>query len=70
MERRRKLQRAVEAIPQPLRDAFVMLFVCGLTYEQAGRRVGCGTDTVYYRAHKAHAWLRDVMGDEADSFWN
>ena len=54
---------AIEALPAPQREAFLMAAEGGLTVEEIGNATGSGFETAKSRLRYAHARLRATLGD-------
>jgi len=59
---------AIGALPDLLREAFVLHFVEGLDYAEMGRITGLAPGTLRVRAHRARALLRDSLGAVVDTW--
>ncbi|MBM3985549.1 MAG: sigma-70 family RNA polymerase sigma factor [Planctomycetes bacterium] len=62
-ELRRALQQAVEGLPGPFRDVFVLREVEGLDYDAIARRLAIPAGTVRSRLSRARSELRSRLGD-------
>ena len=63
-ERRRRIQRAVQALPSKLRATIVLRHVEGLAYDEIARVLGVSSGTVASRLSRAHARLaRELAGE-------
>lgn len=60
---------AVDRLPPSLREAFVLQQIEGLDAEEIGRITETPVGTVYVRAHRARALLRERLGPVVDTFW-
>ncbi|WP_320668923.1 RNA polymerase sigma factor [Patulibacter defluvii] len=58
-----ELRRAVAALPEPFRDAFVAVDVVGLGYDEAGRLLGVAPGTVASRLSRARDRLARALED-------
>ncbi len=58
-----RLIAAIEALPAPQREAFLMATEGGLTVEEIGNATGTGFETAKSRLRYAHARLRAALGD-------
>ena len=58
-----RLIAAIEALPAPQREAFLMAAEGGLTVEEIGNATGSGFETAKSRLRYAHARLRATLGD-------
>lgn len=57
----KELQRELHALPDHYRLAFNLIFIDGVTYEDAARRFGCPIGTVKSRVNRARAQLADRL---------
>ncbi len=57
-----RLRRAVEALPEPLRDVVEMGMIRGMRYEDVGRALEIPVGTVKSRVHAAVRRLREALG--------
>ena len=64
-ELRRRLQSAVDALPETLRTAFLLRHVDGLSTEDAAVTLGLSTLALRGRLHRAKVTLRETMSDYA-----
>lgn len=66
-----ELSALVTALPPPLREAFVLTQVTGLSYEQAAAAAGCAVGTIRSRVFRARerlvAALHATDGEESDA---
>lgn len=62
-ERRVALARAIAGLPDKLREAFVLVYVEGLSGVDAAAAIGCREGTLYKRLHQARKALRAVLED-------
>lgn len=53
-----RVEKAVEALPQPFRTSFLLVAVQGLSHAEAAQVLGCSENTVSWRLHKARKLLR------------
>jgi RNA polymerase sigma-70 factor, ECF subfamily len=60
-----ELDRLVGALPDPLRQAFVLTQLVGLSYEEAAAVSGCALGTIRSRVFRARARLVDALDKEA-----
>ena len=58
-----RLLAAVEALPAPQREAFLLATEGGLTVEEIGNATGTGFETAKSRLRYAYARLRSELGD-------
>jgi RNA polymerase sigma-70 factor (ECF subfamily) len=58
-----RLLAALEALPTPQREAFLLAVEGGLTVAEIGNATGCGFETAKSRLRYAQARLRDALGD-------
>jgi RNA polymerase sigma-70 factor (ECF subfamily) len=59
---------AIEQLPLPLREAFVLHFVEGMDYTEISQIVGINPGTLRVRAHRARALLRNHLGSAVDTW--
>lgn len=59
---------AVSALPELLREAFVLHFVEGMDYAVMSRITATAEGTLRVRAHRARALLRTSLGDVVDTW--
>jgi RNA polymerase sigma-70 factor (ECF subfamily) len=64
-ELRRRLQTAVDALPERLRAVFFLRHVDGSSTEETAKALGLSTVAVRARLHRARATLRETMSDYA-----
>lgn len=64
-ELRRRLQTAVDALPERLRAVFFLRHVDGLSTEETAKTLGLSLVAVRARLHRARATLRETMSDYA-----
>lgn len=66
-----ELTALVKELPEPLRQAFVLTQVSGLSYEQAAAVAGCAVGTIRSRVFRARerlvAAMRATDGEESDA---
>jgi RNA polymerase sigma factor (sigma-70 family) len=60
--------RAIGLLPEALREAFVLHFIEGLDYAEAGEITGVAAGTLRVRAHRARTLLRADLGDVVDTW--
>ncbi len=60
-ERAAALHDAISALPMKLREAFVMVYLEGLSGAEAGRLLGVREGSIWKRLHEARALLRDRL---------
>lgn len=60
---RRRLATAIEALPEPLREAFVSSELRGESFEDMARRTGTPVNTLLSRKHRAVLGLRKSLAD-------
>lgn len=58
-----RLLTAIEALPAPQREAFLLATEGGLTVEEIGNATGTGFETAKSRLRYAYARLRSELGD-------
>lgn len=58
---RQDAERAIQALDPDQREAFLLVAVAGLTYEEAGEVLGCPPGTVASRVFRARARLADAL---------
>ena len=56
------LRRALEKLPEPQREAVLLLKVEGLSVAEAARRVGVSPGAIKLRAHRGYRALRTSLG--------
>jgi RNA polymerase sigma-70 factor (ECF subfamily) len=66
-ERRRDAQRALGELPDPQREAVLMRFDAGLTYEAIAAIAGTNESTVRSRVHHGLLKLRALVGKKGDT---
>jgi RNA polymerase sigma factor (sigma-70 family) len=59
---------AIDQLPMPLREAFVLRFIEGMDYAEIGQAVGIDPATLRVRAHRARALLRAHLGSAVDTW--
>jgi RNA polymerase sigma-70 factor (ECF subfamily) len=59
---------AIEALPGPLREAFVLHFLEGRDYAAMSEATGVAAGTLRVRAHRARALLRASLGAVVDTW--
>lgn len=59
---------AIDGLPLPLREAFVLHFVEGLDYAEIGEMTGVSPGTLRVRAHRARTLLRHSLGPVVDTW--
>lgn len=57
-----RLDSAIESLPELYRETVHIAVLSGLSGEEAARQLGCSTNTLYQRIHKAKILLREAMG--------
>jgi RNA polymerase sigma-70 factor (ECF subfamily) len=62
-ELRRRLLSAIEALPEPLREAFVSSELGGESFDEMARRTGTPVGTLLSRKHRAVLRLRKTLAD-------
>jgi RNA polymerase sigma-70 factor (ECF subfamily) len=67
-ETRRHLQAAVESLPEPFRQPFLLHFVEGLDYAEISRRTGVAEGTLRVRTHRARTLLKAELGAVVDTW--
>jgi RNA polymerase sigma-70 factor (ECF subfamily) len=67
-ERRDRTAAAIDELPLPLREAFVLHFVEGLNYAEIGAMTGVAPGTLRVRAHRARTLLRHSLGPVVDTW--
>jgi RNA polymerase sigma-70 factor (ECF subfamily) len=60
--------RAVDELPLPLREAFILHYIEGLDYAEIGRMSGIAPGTLRVRAHRARALLRHTLGPVVETW--
>jgi len=58
-----RLWEAVEHLPSEQRDAIILRYREGLSYEEAAQRLGCAPQTIGTRLQRAFKRLRQILGD-------
>jgi RNA polymerase sigma-70 factor, ECF subfamily len=66
-EIRRLLERAIDALPEHFRVAFLLRFVEQMSLEETAACLGVPEDTVKTRVHRAKRRLRQALGDQLAS---
>jgi RNA polymerase sigma-70 factor, ECF subfamily len=61
---RAALTSAIDALPQDLREAFVVIEIHGLSYREAARVLGVLPGTLKSRMHRTRRLLMDALGEE------
>jgi RNA polymerase sigma-70 factor (ECF subfamily) len=61
-----RLRRAIEALPDELRDVVLLTSFTELRYPDVARALGIAEGTVASRRHRALQLLREALGGEAD----
>ena len=61
---REEIRRGLDQLPHGQRDAIVLHWFGGLTFEEVGQVVGAKTSAVKVRAHRGYAKLREILSDE------
>ncbi|MDD3155418.1 MAG: RNA polymerase sigma factor [Victivallaceae bacterium] len=56
-----RLDRAIAELPERYRETVHIGILSALSGEEAARQLGCSTNTLYQRIHKAKALLRETM---------
>ncbi len=56
-----KLDRAIAELPELYRETVHIAILSGLTGEEAARQLGCSSNTLYQRIHKAKALICETM---------
>lgn len=56
-----ELESALQALPEPLRIAILLVDVEGLSYEEAAAALACPVGTVRSRLHRARAMMLDLL---------
>ena len=64
-EERLRIQAAIRALPEQLREPFVVIEVLGFDYAEASRILGVKVGTVKSRMHRARAALVRTLSEEA-----
>jgi RNA polymerase sigma-70 factor, ECF subfamily len=59
---------AIDELPLPLREAFILHYLEGLSYAEIGRMTGLAPGTLRVRAHRARTLLRDSLGPVVDTW--
>lgn len=65
IELRLDLERAIEALPESLREAILLFYFCELNVAETAERLGIGRGAVKVRLHRGRAMLRARLGKEA-----
>jgi RNA polymerase sigma-70 factor (ECF subfamily) len=65
-ERSRTVRTAIERLSPKLSAVIVLRYPEGLSYEEIGEILGLPPGTVRSRLNRAHAALRDILGDALD----
>jgi RNA polymerase sigma-70 factor (ECF subfamily) len=58
----RRIQEALDALPEQQREAVVLLRLHGWSFEDMAEALGCTSVAVRIRAHRGYERLRDVLG--------
>lgn len=58
------LAEAIQSLPQPMKEAFLLVKGEGLTHAEAAKAVGVPVGTMYFRVHTAVRKLRSALGGE------
>lgn len=61
---RAALSSAIDALPQELREAFVVIEVHGFSYREASRVLGVLPGTLKSRMHRTRRLLMEALGEE------
>lgn len=64
---RRVLERAIDALPEPFRVAFIMRDVEGMSVEETAEQLRLRPETVRTRLHRARRQLREAVRHQLDS---
>lgn len=64
---RRVLERAIDALPEPFRIAFIMRDVEGMSVEETAAQLSLRPETVRTRLHRARMQLREAVRHQLDS---
>ncbi|SFB59094.1 RNA polymerase sigma-70 factor, ECF subfamily [Rhizobium sp. NFR07] len=59
--RGQELEKAIAALPKFSRDAIKIVFIDGVSYEEAARRFGCPTGTVKSRVNRARERITELL---------
>jgi RNA polymerase sigma-70 factor (ECF subfamily) len=59
---------AIQLLPIPLREAFVLRFVDEMDYAEMSKITGAAEGTLRVRAHRARTLLRDSLGPVVDTW--
>lgn len=65
---RRKLQEALESLPEDLRNAYTLFQVAGLSVREIARQEGITESLVKVRVHRARQRLQTLLQDLKDEF--
>ena len=63
VERRARLAQAIGALPATLREAFVLVYLEGISGTEVAALLGVRAGTVWKRLHQARARLREALGE-------
>jgi RNA polymerase sigma factor (sigma-70 family) len=63
---RRKLERALAALPAQQREAVVMHKVHGLSFDDIAESLGVTSTAARIRAHRGYERLRELLGPEEE----
>jgi RNA polymerase sigma-70 factor (ECF subfamily) len=58
---RLEVARALDELPEPMREAVVLMDLCGFSAAEAARILGCPRNTVLSRVHRAHRRLAELF---------
>ncbi len=65
-ERRRRVQRAVEALPEPEREIFLRHYFYGQKTARIAEEMALGADSVRQRLHRGRARLKQMLETEGE----
>lgn len=64
-ETRRRLEHALSRVPEPMREALLLVVVEGLSNDEAAEVLGLRSDALRQRVSRARALLREALEDPA-----
>lgn len=65
IELRLDLERAIEALPEALREAILLFYACELSVADTAERLGISREAVKVRLHRGRALIRDRLAGPA-----